>query len=198
MLASIDFTYLKKPLIFFSVALVISIGLIWFGIEFESTKLDQYEKERSNLVREHRRYSQLVEDIDLLEQYTDQYREYTSSGLIGPERRLSWIETLEQVNQEIRLPLLRYSLLPQEEFQLPGFRTPPKIKIYSTPMLIDLEMLHEADLFSVLYGISEQVSQLLTVDSCELNRPSADAVLSTKKTNMMAKCKLRWVTVDVQ
>ena len=196
---NIDFNFLKNTLIFLGVAIVLSLVFIFSGFYFEDTKLEDYKKARASLQKSHRQYKKLVEDLDLLELYRDSFKNYKSSGLIGPERRLTWIETLESLNDELKLPKLTYSLSPQEEFKRPLLSIEKNIEVYSTPMKLDIDLLHEEDIFSVFNGIGERIQNLYTVDECTITRRSkSSALLNTRSANLISSCLIRWITVDVQ
>ncbi|MCK4708993.1 MAG: hypothetical protein KAU21_10290, partial [Gammaproteobacteria bacterium] len=166
----IDFQFLKRTLIFLTIVIILSVGFILQGGLFESKKFDEYTKAKSSLAGSHRKYSKLVKDIDLIYLYTQSYKDYKKSGLIGPERRLSWIETLESVNDVLKLPRLSYALEPQQEFKRPKLTIDPKIKVSSTPMELNIDLLHEEDLFAVFEGIRGNIDNLFTIDSCNISR----------------------------
>lgn len=199
MKSNIDFGFLKNTLIFLGIALVLALVFIFAGIYFEQTKYDEYKKAKVSLAKSHRKYKKLVEDLDLLELYRDSYKHYTQSGLIGPERRLTWIETLESLNDELKLPKLTYSLSPQEEFKRPLFTVDAKIRVLSTPMKMEIDLLHEEDLFDVFGGIDARIQNLFTIDECRIRRKSkSSALLNTRSANLISSCLMRWITVDVQ
>jgi len=196
----IDFSFLRTPLIGLLIAILLSAGLIFGGAQFEQEKVEQYNQVKGSLQKAHRKYTKLVKDIDLLDQYTKAYKAYKSTGLVGPERRLSWIETLETVNDELRLPKLSYKLEPQQEFVKPGLKIERNILVASTPMTLTMDLLHEEDLLDVFDGIRENIDNLFTVESCSIKRKGGAQAktLSTKKENLSANCLIRWITVDVQ
>ncbi|MCP4076560.1 MAG: hypothetical protein GY744_10275 [Gammaproteobacteria bacterium] len=195
----IDIQFLKRTLIFFSISLLLSAGLIFAGYQYESKKIAEHNKVKASLSAAHSRYIKLVEDIDLIHLYTERYKEYRKSGLIGPERRLSWIESLELVNEALQLPQLSYTLAPQQEYAIPKFKTAKKIYVSSTPMELNMHLLHEEDIFAVFEGIENSIDNLFTIDSCSIKRKrQGNNVLSTKDSNLISSCLLRWITVDVQ
>ena len=139
----------------------------------------------------------LVNDIDLLDQYRSLYSEYKSSGLVGEERRLSWIESLESTNQVLRLPTLGYSLNPQETFLRPGFLLKRGVSVMSSPMDLDIGLLHEEDLFALLEGLRLSIQNLFTVDRCSIIRHAPiGRSLDTRQTNLKSNCSIRWVTIN--
>lgn len=193
----IDWFYLKRPLITLMVSILVFVLLIVAGFQYEKIKNEEYQKAVSTLRSTHKIYSNMVNDIDLLDQYRSLYSDYKSSGLVGKERRLSWIESLESTNEVLRLPTLTYDLNPQEKFLRPGFNTKLGVAVNSSPMELSMGLLHEEDLFALLEGLRLSIRNLFTVESCSIDRPSpVSSSLDTKRANLTTKCTIRWVTID--
>lgn len=197
MWSKIDWGYLKRPLIIFSVAALVSAALVVVGNQFEKAQHQEYEQAYSTLRATHQRYRDLVNDIDLLDQYRSLYTDYKATGLVGKERRLSWIESLETTNGVLQLPTLTYNLLPQEDFERPGFKAKSGVEVKSSPMDLTMSLLHEEDLFALFEGLRQSIRNLFTVDSCSLYRQSGvQQSLDTKSSNLNSRCTIRWVTID--
>ncbi len=196
---NIDWFYLRRPLIMFGVAILIAVALVIAGHQYEKSQHEEYEKAVSTLRTTHRLYRNIVNDIDLLDQYRSLYNDYKSTGLVGEERRLSWIESLESTNEVLRLPTLTYSLRPQEDFSRPKFKVQRGVEVQSSPMDLTMGLLHEEDLFALLEGLRLSIKNLFTVDSCTLTRQRAiDQSLDTKRSNLNGICTIRWVTIDAK
>lgn len=195
----IDWFYLRRPLVIIVVAIMVSGAFAVAGYHYEKTQRDEYQAALSTLRSTHKLYSNIINDIDLLDQYRSLYSEYKSSGLVGEERRLSWIESLESTNEVLRLPTLTYNLNPQEDFKRPGFKLKRGVAVMSSPMDLTIGMLHEEDLFALLEGLRLSIQNLFTVDSCSIIRISAvDRSLDTKKANLRTLCTIRWVTINAK
>lgn len=195
----IDWFYLRRPLIIVVVAIVVSVAFALVGYHYEKAQHEEYQVALSTLRSTHKLYSNIINDIDLLDQYRSLYREYKSSGLVGEERRLSWIETLESTNDVLRLPTLTYNLDPQEDFKRPGFKLKRSVAVMSSPMDLTIGMLHEEDLFALLEGLRLSIKNLFTVDSCSIIRSGpVDRSLNTKKANLRTLCTIRWVTINAK
>jgi hypothetical protein len=198
-LNKIDWRYLRRPLIIFGVAALLAVAMAMAGLQFQKIQQDGYQQAVSTLRSTHQLYRNLVTDIDLLEQYRNLYTDYKASGLVGEERRLSWIESLESTNNVLRLPTLTYNLQPQEEFERPGFKLLRGVEVNSSPMDLTMGLLHEEDLFALLEGLRLSISNLFTVESCSIGRQiGIDRSLDTKRANFVSKCTIRWVTVDAK
>ena len=198
-MSKIDWRYVRRPLIMLGVAVLVSVALIFVGYHYETAQEAEYTKAVSGLRTTHKRYSDLVRDLELIEQYRNLYNEYKASGLVGEERRLSWVESLQSANQVLRLPTLTYNLQPQETFGRPDFKPKRDVVVKSSPMVLSMGMLHEEDLFALLEGLRLSISSLFTVDSCSMSRRTGiDRSLDTKKANLNATCTIRWVTIDAK
>ncbi len=195
----IDWFYLRRPLIILVLAILVSVGAAVVGYHYENIQRDRYQTALSTLRSTHQLYTNIINDIDLLDQYRSLFSEYKSSGLVGDERRLSWIESLESTNDVLRLPTLSYKLNPQEPFERPGFKLERDVSVMSSPMDLTIGMLHEEDLFALLEGLRLSIRNLFTVDSCSIMRQSpVDRSLDTKKANLRTQCTIRWVTINAK
>ncbi len=195
---SVDWRFLQGSLIFLLIAVIAAAALIYFGMLYEEQRAADYRQQESQLRSTHRKYEQLVRDLDLMKQYTAKFNDYKASGLVGEERRLSWIESLEAVNSRLRLARLGYNLMPQEDFLRPGFKPPRFVSVRSSPMQVTMELLHEGDLFSLIDGLEQEISNLFTVDSCRLRlKGQVGKLFDTRKPNLAGECVIRWVSIDV-
>lgn len=183
----------------FAFSIALSIALVGAAYFFESMQSEKYQASLSTLKSTHNLYRNMVNDLDLLEQYRSLYETYKADGLLGGERRLSWIESLQGTNDVLRLPSLTYNLLAQEKFTRPGLKVLRKVELKSSPMVLSMGMLHEEDLFAILEGLRLSIKNLFTVDSCSLSRNSSvDTSLDTKRANLQSTCLIRWVTVNAR
>ena len=195
----IDWFYLRRPLLMLGVAVLIAAAVIAVGYQFETSKREDYESALSTLRSTHKLYTNIINDIDLLEQYRHLYTDFKSTGLVGDERRLSWIESLESTNEVLRLPTLAYNLNPQEDFQRPDFKLKRGVSVMSSPMDLTIGMLHEEDLFALLEGLRLTIKSLFTVDSCTIVRQGTlDRSLDTRQANFRTQCTIRWVTINAK
>ena len=180
-------------------AILMAAALIFAGYHYETAQQEAYDQAVGELRITHKRYSNLVRDLELIEQYRNLYNEYKASGLVGKERRLSWVESLQSANQVLRLPTLTYNLQPQENFKRPDLKVKRDVVVNSSPMELSIGMLHEEDLFALLEVLRQSITSLFTVDSCLMNRRTGiDRSLDTKRPNLNTKCTIRWVTIDAK
>jgi len=194
-----DWRYLRQAMIIFIVAIVVAALMGIAADRFRAAQKEKYQQSLAVLESTYRKYNRLVNDIDLLEQYRTLFVDYKSSGLVGDERRLSWIESLERTNSRIKLPRMTYRLMPQQDFQRPGLKLDRSVILTSAPMVLNMDLLHEEDIFSVFEGLRLSIKNLFTVDSCKLTRKGTIGLpLDTQEANLTASCVIRWVTINVK
>ena len=190
---------MARAMIIFVLTLVTAVMMVVAGDLYQAAQQEKYDQSLSALRFTHNIYNNLVKDIDLLEQYRTLFNGYQSSGLVGEERRLSWIESLEATNKVIKLPNLSYRLLPQEKFERPGLIVKRGVEVNSAAMELNMGLLHEEDIFSVFEGLRLSIKNLFVVDSCILTRNrELGWPLDTKRANLTANCVIRWVTIDAK
>ncbi len=195
----IDWYFLRRTLIFLAIAMVFSAVLVVAGMQYEEQKLEEYQGGVADLRTTHRLYQNMVNDIDLLEQYTAKYSDYKASGIVGGERRLSWVESLEATNSVLKLPVLTYSLQPQQGFARPGLKVDKNVIVNSSPMELQMALLHEEDLFALFDGLALSIKNLFTVDSCQITLiGSVGKTFDTKNANLNSTCVIRWINIDVK
>ena len=81
----IDWHYLKRPLIMLLVSIVIFAALVLAGYQYEKTQSEEYQKALSLLRSTHKIYSNMVNDIDLLDQYRNLYNDPRVQEWVVPE-----------------------------------------------------------------------------------------------------------------
>jgi hypothetical protein len=198
-MSKIDWRYLQQAIIVFVLAVIVAVLMAITADRFRAAQKKDYDQSLATLQSTYRDYSGLVNDIDLLEQYRTLFIGYKSTGLVGDERRLSWIESLKRTNARIRLPLMKYQLRPQEKFERPGLTLKRGVELSSAPMLLNMDLLHEEDILTVFETLRLSIKNLFTVDSCVLSRKGAvGGTLDTQKANLSANCVIRWLTIDVK
>ena len=196
---NIDWFFMRRSIILFITLLIIGISAMVAGYQYEKVQRAKYDESLVKLKNTHSAYINIVKDIDLFDQYRTLFSEYKATGLVGDERRLSWIETLEDSNEALRLPKLNYSLLPQEKFIRPGFKVKKGINVNSSPMDLTMGILHEEDLFALVDSLRDSIKNLFTIDSCVLTRSgNPGQSLNTKKPNMNTTCRIRWITINAK
>lgn len=134
--------------------------------------------------------------------YQPVYATLLARGLVGPERRPDWIDSLRQVQQQYQLLTLSYDIGPRRQVAAPGMAL-GSFNLYASPMRLHLDLLHEGDLANLLLGL--QAHSHVTVQECALRRTgsaqggaaagAAGGNLAGVAPTLTADCTLNWVTL---
>lgn len=194
----IDYSYLKWPLINFSVAasLLIAVGgtSYWLidqqdeKVKHERNKLSVLEDQESNYVRNQSIYSD----------YAEKYLNYVKKGVVGNEDRLSWIEALDNANKQLKLDGLSYNISAQTKINRKG--APKAIELYQSNMAVEMNALHSKDINTLIRYLESQGKGHLVQDSCGFQRlgNNREFDLNADTAKVQISCDMHWITAITQ
>lgn len=130
------------------------------------------------------------EELDLKERGQILQRLQTS-GVLGEEQRLDWMEQLHNTQRELRIPGLKYEFSAQVPLNK---NAPAGYAWFNSPLHLQLRLLHEGDLLNTLARIQQDAKALVIVRSCKLAPPAAMAEQREAVAPLGADCELDWLT----
>ena len=120
-------------------------------------------------------------------------------GIAADENRLQWIDAIEKATTLHKIPYLKYAIDKQQKINSNNLSVAyPGIDIFRSSMTLQMQLLHEGDLFSILNNIDTKALGLFDVQTCSLtnNSVQAESLLdSASNMNFAAICTLNWYTV---
>lgn len=159
-----------------------------------------YMQARSELGSAARQYREASDDQAVYQRYASRFMELGSTGWIGREQRLSWIEALQAINAELQLPTLRYDIEQQQAAELAGIRVPARMDLRQSRMRLTIGALHEGDILELLARLREQGSGLMAVNQCSMSRVGSgpEIRLDPRQANVEATCDVHWYTLRME
>lgn len=122
------------------------------------------------------------------------YQALVARGIVGPERRLDWVELMRNVQHERKLLGLEYEIQPRQPW--PG--TPSAIGghafMYSA-VKVQIPLLHEEDLLRFLKDVHANAAAFTRLRSCQLQRVAARPGDSNLAPQINAECQMDWITL---
>ena len=151
------------------------------------------DQEWSDAVRKLERTKNEQED---LQGYYHQYQNLVEQNIIGEEKRLDWIESIEEIRNRLNIFSVKYKLDPQETLDMVGTDLPgSSFDLRRSNMTLGLSLLHEGQLLNFIEALSEEAKGMYLLDSCVLTRN--DLIRKLKFTpNLEAECTLGWITLN--
>lgn len=165
--------------------------------EFSQNKA-QFEAERA-------RHLALGEQAALLTAHYPAFTALSRQGLVGPEQRLNWIETLGRAGPELGLPRLEYEIGARQaleadygpDHELDHGSGRAAYRVYKSELRLSLGLLHEADLLRLFDYLDRHARGHYTVRTCRLQQPAGAIRIAPEAANLTADCRLEWRTLNL-
>ena len=122
------------------------------------------------------------------------YQRLIANGFIGEERRIEWVDTLRNIHQQNKLFTINYSIGTQEEYKPAFTLNAGPFTLHRSLMKLELAMLHEGDLLTLLQSLSAQQTAPFILRQCEIKRVG-EIKTSALTPNMLSTCELDWLTI---
>jgi hypothetical protein len=132
----------------------------------------------------------------LLNDYLPQYELEKARGLIGPARRLQWVESAQNLSEIYQIPLIEYTLDGAESVdELNNVYWHPELSLLNTPMTLDLDLRHEGDFLRIMNGLLLDAEGLFSIEECVLGRNSVGEGEDPLRAGLKGRCSLIWYSI---
>lgn len=179
-------TLLRWPILLSIVLAATGSAALWYAknnSDITQARLMRAQNDNQRLTAELRRaHLQEGETRDTIARFESLKR----SGLIGPERRLAWVETLDAARQRLRIDSVSYEILPQRRLDE---KDSGELAWMESRMRLSMRMRHGGVLLDMLDDLQAVRSAIVQPRSCRLRRSSGT------HTGIEADCELRWLTL---
>jgi len=191
---------LKKLLLPLTMALVLlsaGIGLI-FLVESRLASAQSQLAAATQEKNTHReRLARISEEEREVKENIAIYRRLADARILGVEKRLEWIDSIQRIRTSRELLDVRYRIDPQRILNtVPG--KPEGIDFNVSSMRVDLALLHEGDLLSFLRDLRDAGNAYVSVKQCSISRTGASATIqpgTTLAPRLRADCLIDLITI---
>jgi len=176
-------------------ALAAGAALIWYSQQTLIKSRPQLVAAQAERAQNREKLSRIAEEEREVREKAAVYRQLTTLGIMGQERRLEWADTIARIRTSRELLDLRYRVEPRKPLgSIPG--KPANVEFYSSLMIIELAMLHEGDLFRLLADLRESGNAYYSIRNCAISRvaqqPSATSGIVPR---LSAQCSIELITI---
>lgn len=195
-----DWDLLRLPLTTLSSAIIAAVIFVIVSVSFNHNQQAVISKLESDLTAAKRNYENARRDKALYRQYVETYIDYSERGIIGAEQRLNWIEEIQEINKQLKLPSLKYEISPQTIAEIPGVQLPGNISVRSSTMLLSAGLLHEGDGLFILQTLRREAGGFYALRECKMNSKLPEGRLDYRPNTAYVdmECKLDWYTITVE
>lgn len=195
--SDIDWTVLRGSLVIFFTCLLISGALLGGSFYFQANMEKEFMSNNAMFRSVSNKYFAVDEEEKLIKKFYPLFIDLYNKGVLGRERRLNWIEVLRNAGNEIKIPGLSYEIRSQEVYK-PGF--PVKLgryKLYRSIMSLNMQLLHEGDLFRLFEALDKHALGAYSVSSCTVSGKGKQIAEDAEVSNITVRCELTWHTIKL-
>ena len=162
--------FFRKLVIIFLILTALLVAA-WYGYGEIQKELAAQEKpkiQKLNSLQSQVKF--LQQQVKLYQEYGDKYQELVKKGLVKQQDRVFWTDSLIKLKDEYLIPELSFSFSPEKPLsngQFSKIRLPNGMFFYSDVKL-KMSLQHEEDLVRVFESISQNISPLYLVNSCDM------------------------------
>ena len=194
---NIEWPIIRGALGVLSFCLLLSALLLGGTFHFRNAMQRDYKAHDNQFKAVSREYLNVDVDERIINDQYPKFIELYNKGVIGEERRLNWVETLENAKTALKVPELSYQIDIRKRYQPDFPLASGAYEMYASGMKLDLGVLHENDLKSLLDTLDREASGLYSVAKCELSRKEKTIASDPEKANLRADCNLLWYSIKL-
>jgi len=191
---------LQKEIVILLICIAISSIVIIFSYSLRQSSYEEKQLATSELQQARDQYYTAINQKLLLDKFEVDYIELKSINIVGNEDRLNWVDNLESIAKHNKIPYLKYKIDKRQKITTDQLAlTYPDIDLYKSVLSLQMQLLHEGDLYTVLDSLSQQTTGLFDIQSCSIvrNPTQFDSLInSPTDRNFNANCKLNWYTMQ--
>jgi len=192
-----EFTILRGTVIGFVICVLLAAGMLSASLYFRNSMQREYQVNHQRFRNASQLYLAVDEEERTIEEFYPEFVRLYRDGLLGGERRLSWLETLRTAAAAIRIPELDYKLDARGPWDGAPKLALGGYEIHASTMSLSLGLLHEGDLLALLEALDGGALGQYAVRDCTLVGGDGALTLDPQAVNVRAECRLDWLTVDL-
>jgi len=190
-----DIRALFQPLLVLAVAIAASIGLIRYTERGVRKAQQGVNAQQRLLVEARNKVQQSGQEKETIERYVEPYLRLERAGMVGEEKRITWIDALRAANSEVDLYGVEYQLEPQQAYAFKNDVAAESLPVQQSVMKLRFELLHEVDLLRFFHALAAQKVGRFAVNECKLQRLSGGPAISANQPTLKAECEVAWITI---
>ena len=196
--SDIDWPELRGAIVIFTICLLLSASMLAGSFYFKSQMHKEYELNNANFRSVSNKYFAVDEEEKLIRKFYPLFIDLYNNGVIGKEQRLNWIEVLRNAGEEIKIPGMSYEIRTQETYK-PGFKIKlRKYKLFRSVMNLNMQLLHEGDLFRLFEILDKNAHGSYNVSNCTMSSKGREINESAEGSNITVRCELTWHTIKLK
>jgi hypothetical protein len=122
------------------------------------------------------------------------FSDLVERGILQEQRRLDFVERLEQLRSQYHLAALEYEISPQRPLILAGSRVFNTVDVMASRVQLKMRALHEGDLLGFVNAVDRPVKGFQHIERCEIRRLETVAI-DIPGPRVEGECLLDWISI---
>ncbi len=191
-----DLRRLRLPIALALLLAAIGIGTTLATDHYLSLERRQREASLTERKQAQERVAKVAEEEREIRENLIGYQQIIERGMIGPERRLDWIDTITAIKNNRKLFEIRYAIEPRRVLDYPGTTWKGNAHFMVSRMKLEMSLLHEGDLLGFLNDLKAAGNAFVSVRGCDVARTEKGAVGRQISPKLRASCTIDFITLS--
>jgi hypothetical protein len=189
-----DSRKLRNPMIGLGAGFILVALLVAYADRYKGAVQQARQQQESQLSQARQHYQSSGMEKETIIKYLPGYQRLIQDGFIGEERRIEWVDDLRNIHKDNRLFGINYNIATQEDYKPTFNLNTGSFTLRRSVMKLDLSMLHEGDLITLIEALKAKKTTPFILRDCEITRvPGSTA--DKLAPNSAASCELDWLTI---
>lgn len=193
-LAREELRKLVLPALALLVMIAAGAALIWQTRLVLQQDNQQLASARTERQQARARLNSIAEEEREVKRNIELYQQLKLLNVIGPERRLEWVDAMARIRASRELLDLRY-LVERQRLLASAAGKPSNVDFYSSTMKVELALLHEGDLLGFLADLRASGNAYYSVQRCSIARTGQAATGISLVPRLRASCAIDLITI---
>lgn len=189
----IDWQRLKRQVRFFIAAVVFALLLVGTLLYLNQETGSHWQQSNNQLRQATMRYKLASDQKLLLTKYQQRFNALKKQNIVGDEQRIDWVETIQSSSKRHLIPSVKFTLDQRTPATLPDDVS--NIAVYVSRMRLDMNLLHEGDLFDLFADLDARANGLYGISKCNLKQETTNKSADVLTNRLDSNCELYWYTM---
>ncbi len=188
---------LKAPIAVLALVAIAGAGIVAWSRAQIVTDERALAAQEGQLREARTRFQRSGDERELIVRFMGPYQDLRGHGLIGPERRINWLDALRVSNQQAQLFGAEYQIGSQQPYPFAQELNAPKLGMAQSVMKLSLRLAHEGELMRFIRLLEDQNAGIFDINQCVLDRSGGFTGIAAKaQPNLSVECELAWITIN--
>jgi hypothetical protein len=188
---------LRYPIAALTLVAIMGTGVVAWSRQQISSDQAILANQETQLREARKRFERSGQEREQILRFMGPYQDLRSRGVIGPERRINWLDALRVSNRQAQLFGAEYQISTQQPYPFAQELNASKLGMAQSMMKLSLRLAHEGELMRFFRLLEGQNVGTFEINQCVLDRSASFADTAPKaQANLSAVCELAWITIN--